>query len=888
MAVPGRAVEDFKAGEPVVFSSNTILSDRRDFSLSPIPLCSILKPFFFPKFISGHLQNQQSAVIPMVQKKSLISCSNSKCKAYLNPFCKLDPDDNRKWCCIFCSTWSFASELNVKRSSTNGPLQSPVNSDAKEKMPAEITSNVVDLFVPYQYIANATHNLATGPAARYRRTSSGSTNEATESFNSIIQPTNLVSRSFSATSNASNTGSDVMAPAHPACIYVIDSNIPKGDLTSLASAITSALHALPKNTYIGLITFGHCVKVYEVGMHGMVSCDSYPGHSKLDEGDFEQMEAHERNPRYNGSEYMLPLHFCVDNLILILKNLSGGPDARLQRKRRKRQAKFKSPGGPEEDDTMFNNCIHVSPTKRCLSNAIRAGLELFKVSHETLGKMVVCTTGELNYGPTDAQYLRLLSQECMMQSVAIDIFCVGSNHFDVPRLQSIVQYCGGHVHIHRSFDEKAFALNVLSATTGFRLSTQTGGGSDNASASMSSFYQDTSCHGIRVDVQCSDCIDIERVIGPAVSNFSGDENSVGNVEDCDAEMQRHSFRFGALNPSDAGIAMYFQLLEDASTRFGYVQFTVTFNGMDGSVRKRVITKRLLFTSSRQLFLKSIDGNVASVGIAKKAILMAQKLGQKWAVEELDTLVFNMMHFFADEHHNAAKKKLKSGAKVPEELRDVPVMLFHLVRGPCLGPILQHDDDIRCMQNILLNSSLEVCLRIIHPQLYCVRQEDILRTRHLIGGHTSGEDEDNISHILAQEITNKHYMRNVPIVSLALQSNVILILDHHADIFVWSGHSVSGPEYDKIRSALVKILNERVKHRYPHPNIMLFNENDSMARWFEARLIPAHKDNEFLQMQDCQLLIGNLSHEQRNQLSKKLLWTDDKSYHEWLGHVIHGK
>ena len=140
------------------------------------------------------------------------------------------------------------------------------------------------------------------------------------------------------------------------------------------------------------------------------------------------------------------------------------------RKRRKRRAKTRSSGGPEED-ILCAITAYTSPTKRCLSNAIRAGLELFKVSHETLGKMVVCTTGKLNYGATDAHYLHNLSRESMEQGVAIDIFCVGSNHFDVPLLQGIVRFCGGHVHIHRSFDEKAFELNIVSATTGFRLST---------------------------------------------------------------------------------------------------------------------------------------------------------------------------------------------------------------------------------------------------------------------------------------------------------------------------------------------------------------------------------------------------------------------------------
>ena len=156
----------------------------------------------------------------------------------------------------------------------------------------------------------------------------------------------------------------------------------------------------------------------------------------------------------------------------------------------------------------------------------------------------------------------------MEQGVAIDIFCVGSNHFDVPLLQGIVRFCGGHVHIHRSFDEKAFELNVVSATTGFFLSTPSSGIFDNASTSISSFYQDISCHGIRVDVQCSDCIDVERVIGPAVSNVSGEESIKGDEENGDSGTQKHSFHFGTLDPRNAGIMKYYQLWEnEVSARF---------------------------------------------------------------------------------------------------------------------------------------------------------------------------------------------------------------------------------------------------------------------------------------------------------------------------------
>jgi hypothetical protein len=905
-----------KLSEPVVFASNTILNNVYDLNLSPIPFCCVLEPFFVP---NPYRYNEEHAVntIPIVENTKFISCTNSKCKAYLNPYCKLDPK-LKKWCCVFCNQWSATNELNNYHTSDQGAnldtFQSPVKSDKEQKQPYEVTNNIVDIIIPYQHIVKSSHNLATGPAALRRRTSSNTTNNSGNDANDdsnvpLIQPKRLIARSLSATSNIS-AGSDLTRPSvHPGCIYVIDSNIPKSDVIHLADAITNALNELPKDTYIGLITFGHCVKVYEVGLHGVISCDAYPGQTSLGLNELNQIEAHERNPMYSGSEYVSPLHFCKENLIVILNNLSGGADMKLKRRKRRKNKRRRSVNSKSVDNNMEAGDstgdipLHVSRTKRCLPNAIRVALELFKVSHESLGKIIVCTTGEINSGRMDLPYLNMLSKKCLLQGISIDILCVGSNYFNVPLLQNFVHACGGKVLINRLFHEETFKSNVVEATTRKNPTLFTDNNNNGSNNNTNSIYHGVSYNDIKIFVKCFDCIQIDRVIGPALTNIDGVDMGIdgadgGSAHDDDATVNRkYAFRLGTLDPLNAGIFFYFRLAEkDMPVRFGYVQFTIVLTGLDGSLRKRVITKRLLFTNSRQTFLKSVNCNITAIAIGKKAILMAQKLnergnkeGTKLSAGEISNRVYNMMVFFS-------QQQTRKVVSVPDELSVIPITLFHLLRGPCLGPILQHSDDIYCIQQLFLNSSFQTCLRITQPRLYCLKQEDMLKTRHVVDQALSmqqitdgnaNNDNNPISNSLANEILSNHYLKEIPMVTLALQSHFILILDHHTDVFIWSGFSVSGGEYDKIRDALKLIVRNEIRHRYPAPNIMLFNESDSMARWFEARLIPAHKDNEFLQIQACQALIGNLSGKQRKELGGKLLWTDDYSFYEWLSHVISG-
>jgi len=56
-------------------------------------------------------------------------------------------------------------------------------------------------------------------------------------------------------------------------------------------------------------------------------------------------------------------------------------------------------------------------------------------------------------------------------------------------------------------------------------------------------------------------------------------------------------------------------------------------------------------------------------------------------------------------------------------------------------------------------------------------------------------------------------KELPLEDLALQSNFILYLDHHTDIFVWSGkHTWNKEEHDKMRTFAYNHAKKSSKYR----------------------------------------------------------------------------
>jgi hypothetical protein len=152
----------------------------------------------------------------------------------------------------------------------------------------------------------------------------------------------------------------------------------------------------------------------------------------------------------------------------------------------------------------------------------------------------------------------------------------------------------------------------------------------------------------------------------------------------------------------------------------------------------------------------------------------------------------------------------------------------------LGPILQHLDDIDSIRCLFLQSRFEFCNQLIEPPLLAVTPAGFVQVSQapccMFGlWHTHTDTE--VAHAW-----------QLPLETLALQSNIILYLDHGTDVFVWSGRDTKdAPQAEELRQQCVTYFYEQTASRFPSPYFMSFKEGDSMARWLLCRLIPSHKD-----------------------------------------------
>lgn len=185
--------------------------------------------------------------------------------------------------------------------------------------------------------------------------------------------------------------------------------------------------------------------------------------------------------------------------------------------------------------------------------------------------------------------------------------------------------------------------------------------------------------------------------------------------------------------------------------------------------------------------------------------------------------------------------------LPPELNILPLLLFHVGRGPLLGPILQHPDDIDVARAVFLSAGRSDALRMCMPTL--------------LSFNSRGELEE------------------LPLETLALQSNRMLLLDHHTQVLCWSGSAVTGPAYDAYRQACLDRASAHSKYRLPAPEILSFAEGSSASRFLQARLSPSHNDSPGMaELSFPQLRM--LTPQQRQELTAKFLPTDDQSFFQY--------
>jgi len=233
-------------------------------------------------------------------------------------------------------------------------------------------------------------------------------------------------------------------------------------------------------------------------------------------------------------------------------------------------------------------------------------------------------------------------------------------------------------------------------------------------------------------------------------------------------------------------------------------------------------------------------------LVKRSILLARGTSSiSNAYNYLDNSLLRILTFCADLQKN--KQDF-----LPPNLVQLPKKVFLLRRGPMLGLLLQHPDDIDFVRCLFLASDLDDAKLLMQPTIHIIQPDT---------GLTEAPNEDII-----------------------LQNRNVIILDHFTDVFIWSGKDVVGAQYNSLREQCLRFITPKLQSRFPQPQIMQFNEGSSMARWLQCRLIPSHKDN-INDQTAAYPEIANISKEKYSELMAKFHHTDDLSYTEYVHPLI---
>lgn len=343
-------------------------------------------------------------------------------------------------------------------------------------------------------------------------------------------------------------------------------------------------------------------------------------------------------------------------------------------------------------------------------------------------------------------------------------------------------------------------------------------------------------HGL-LDIRCSEEIQITQVVGP------GEEAHIDTHETFKNDSALSIQMFSVEETQSFSISM--ENKKDIKTDYAFFQFAFQYSNVYQADIARVITFRLPTVDSISAYLESVQSDVAAVLIAKRTLLRAKNHSD--VMDSRATLDERIKDISLKLGSPVPKSKLY---RFPKELSLLSELLFHLKRGPLLGNVVGHEDERSVLRNLFLNASFDLSLRMVAPR--CLMHQE--------GG----------------------MFEELPAYDLAMQSDRAVVLDHGTDIFIWLGAELAA---DDIRSASAlaacrTLAEELSELRFPAPRILAFKEGSSQARYFNSRLIPAHKDPPYEQEARFPQL-KSLTTEQRTKLKNSFIHFDDPSFCEWM-------
>jgi protein transport protein SEC23 len=607
--------------------------------------------------------------------------------------------------------------------------------------------------------------------------------------------------------------------SQPVFLFLIDTCLPEDELETLKDSIQMSLNLLPQNAVVGLITYGTTVQVYELGYSECSKAFVFRGDkgptfdqvqdqlglrpSFTQRGAVTDPQLLQQQQQQNStrsivqSRFLLPLSDCELSITSIIEELQVDP-------------------WPVKGNRR---------SKRCTGIALSIAVSLLECSFANEGARILtfiggpCTLGDgtvvgldhkeqirlhndLRAGKAPffkaaTQFYNTLTQRLIQNGHVVDIFAANLDQVGILEMKSCCENTGGALVLTDTFDNPIYKES-------FKRFFKTGQ-DDNLQMAFNA----------TLEIQTSPEVKICGAIGP-VTSMNMKSPHVAEIEL--GYGQTNAWKINALTPNTT-IAVYYDIVnQQANTgaaSYRYFQYVTAYQHASGQYRLRVTTQALPWVQTGQWLdiANAFDQNAMAVLIARLAVFKAETEYLFDVLRWIDRSLIKWVGKFGQYRQDDP-----DSLQLPPHMSMLPQFMYHLRRSQFLRVFNSSPDETAFFRLTLNRENTYNCIIMIQPTLH--------------------------------SYSFSAPPQAVPLDSLSVRSDVILLLDTFFSVLIHYGETIAQwrdagyaeqPSYANFKKLLElpkKDAEELMRERFPYPRYVETDEGGSQARFLIAKINPS--------------------------------------------------
>jgi protein transport protein SEC23 len=619
------------------------------------------------------------------------------------------------------------------------------------------------------------------------------------------------------------------APVPPIFLFVVDTCLPEEDLQSLKESLLMSLTLLPENSYVGLITYGATVQVYELAFGECPKSYVFRGNKEVTSKQVQDLLSLATKPgvpanapkpgsspfRENG--FLVPLPDCELTITSILEELQKDPrPVKSDRRPIRATGVALSVAVGLLENTYPNTGARImlfvgGPATEGpglvvgeeLKEPIRSHSDIVKDKAKYLGKAT--------------KYYEGLAKRAMTNGHAVDIFACSYDQVGLMEMRDLVKKTGGLLVLTDDFDHVMFKQSYQ------KMFTRDQSGNLTLNVGYNATLEVLTSRELKV------CGAIGHLSSINKQSASVAETEIGIGNTC-------AWKICGLD-SNSTFAVYFEVVNQHTNpippgQTGLIQFTTQYQNQLGQkvLRVTTISRRWADPNAGISALASgFDQETAAVLMARMAVFKGEN-GEEPAdvLRWLDRMLIRLISKYAD-----YRKDDPASFSLSNNFSIYPQFMFHLRRSHFLQIFNNSPDETTFYRIILNRENVSNSLIMIQPTLEAYS--------------FSGPP--------------------VPVLlsAISIAPDRILLLDTLFTVVIFHGETIANwrkegyaddPNHANFRQLLQAPKDDAsliLKERFPYPRYIECDQHSSQARFLLAIIDPSITHNTLSQGQTGEVI-----------------------------------